>query len=59
MQNDTVVFFGLGACAIVHAVEVTWPNGARTVERFENVVADRLIEIRQGDPKVHDGMPAQ
>ncbi|HVK66303.1 MAG TPA: CRTAC1 family protein [Polyangium sp.] len=58
MQNDTVVFFGLGACAIVHAIEVTWPNGARTVERFENVVADRLIEIRQGDPKVYDGMPA-
>lgn len=54
MQNDTLVFFGLGGCAIVHAVEVTWPNGARTVERFENVVADRFIEIRQGDPKVYD-----
>ena len=54
MQNDTVVFFGLGGCEILHAVEVTWPNGARTVERFENVVADRFVELRQGDPKVYD-----
>jgi len=56
MQNDTVVFFGLGDCAIVHSIEVAWPNGARTVERFENVVADRLVEIRQGDPKVYDAL---
>lgn len=54
MQNDTIVFFGLGGCAILHAIEVKWPNGARTVERFENVVADRFIELRQGDPKVYD-----
>lgn len=54
MQNDTIVFFGLGACEILHAVEVVWPNGARTMERFENVVADRFIELRQGDPEVYD-----
>jgi hypothetical protein len=54
MQDDTIVFFGIGGCEILHAVEVTWPNGARTVERFENVVADRFIELRQGDSKVYD-----
>ncbi len=57
LQNDTIVFFGLGGCAIVHSVEVTWPNGARTVERFDNVVGDRFVEIRQGDPKVYDTAP--
>jgi hypothetical protein len=57
MQNDTVLFFGLGDCAIVHAIEVTWPDGARTLQRFENVVADRFIEIRQGAPDVIDVMP--
>lgn len=57
MQNDTVLFFGLGACSIVHAVEVTWPDAARTVQRFENVVADRFVEIRQGEPEVVDITP--
>jgi hypothetical protein len=57
MQNDTVLFYGLGGCAIVHAVEVTWPDGARTVQRFENVVADRLIEVRQGEAEVVDITP--
>lgn len=57
MQNDTVLFFGLGDCAIVHAVEVRWPDGSRTTERFENVVADRFIEIRQGDAVVRDAKP--
>jgi hypothetical protein len=54
MQDDTIVFFGIGGCEILHAIEVTWPNGTRSVERFENVVADRFVELRQGDPKVHD-----
>jgi hypothetical protein len=58
MQNDTVLFFGLGACAIVHAVEVMWPDAARTVQRFENVVADKFIEIRQGEAEVVDLPPA-
>jgi hypothetical protein len=57
MQNDTALFFGLGACAAVNSVEVTWPNQARTVERFENVTTDRLIELRQGDPAVYDVIP--
>jgi hypothetical protein len=58
LQNDTVLFYGLGGCAIAHAVEVTWPDAARTVQRFENVVADRLIELRQGEPSAVDITPA-
>ena len=58
MQNDTVLFFGLGDCAIVHAVDVRWPDGSLTTSHFDNVVADRLIEIRQDDPMIYDGMPS-
>jgi hypothetical protein len=56
MQNDTVVYFGLGGCEVVHALEVTWPDLARTVQRFEDVPADRLVELRQGDPAVYDAL---
>jgi enediyne biosynthesis protein E4 len=58
LQNDTVLFFGIGACAIVHSVEVTWPDLARTTQRFDDVTADRVIELRQGDAAVYEGMPA-
>jgi hypothetical protein len=56
MQNDTLVFFGLGGCEVVHAVEVTWPDLARTVQRFENVAAGRVVELRQGDPAVYEAL---
>lgn len=59
MQNDTVAFFGIGGCEVVHAVEVTWPDPARTVQRFENVPANRVIELRQGDALVHEAFAAQ
>jgi hypothetical protein len=53
MQNDTALLFGLGGCAVVHAIEVIWPDGARTLQRFENVEVDRLVELRQGDAAIH------
>jgi enediyne biosynthesis protein E4 len=57
MQNDTVLFFGLGGCGEVNAVTVTWPNGERTTQTFENVVTNRLVELRQGDPNVYEALP--
>lgn len=57
MQNDAVLFFGLGDCAIVHSVEVTWPDAARSVQTFEGVYADRMIELRQGQTDVVDVTP--
>lgn len=56
-QQDTVLFFGLGSCAAVTSIEVRWPDQARTIERFENVTANRLVELRQGDSQVYDVLP--
>lgn len=57
MGNDTVLFFGLGGCGEVKSIEVTWPDAMGTTERFEAVMTDRLIELRQGDKKVYDVTP--
>jgi hypothetical protein len=52
-QQDMVQFFGLGDCAAVSSIEVRWPDAAGTVERFEQVPAGGLVELRQGDPTVY------
>lgn len=57
MGNDTVLFFGLGACAEVASIDVTWPNQAGTTDHYEAVKVDRVIELRQGDSTVHDATP--
>ncbi|MBI3200870.1 MAG: CRTAC1 family protein [Myxococcales bacterium] len=53
-QQDTIVFFGLGACTTAASIEVRWPNQARSVERWEKVTAGRVIELAMGDPKVRE-----
>lgn len=55
-QQDSVLFFGLGSCESVSSIEVRWPDQARTVERWENVGAKRVIELRMGDPAVHEAL---
>jgi hypothetical protein len=57
MENDTVLFFGLGACASVDSVSVRWPDRALTVQTFANVASNRVVELRQGDATVHDISP--
>ncbi len=57
MQNDTVLFFGLGACTTVDAVTVRWPNQALTEETWTAVAARRFIELRQGDRGVKELTP--
>jgi hypothetical protein len=54
MQHDTVLHFGLGACAMVESVTVRWPDGAATTQTFRRVETNRFIELRQGDPGVHE-----
>jgi len=53
MDDPTTLFFGLGACAGVDSVSVTWPNQARTVDTWANVPADDYLELRQADPNVY------
>ena len=57
MENDTVLFFGLGGCAAVDSIEVTWPDAAHTVQRWDDVDVDKLLELRQGDSTPHDITP--
>jgi len=45
-QVELPVTFGLGAAERVDGLSVTWPDG--TVERFDAVPVDRLVELRQG-----------
>jgi hypothetical protein len=45
--SSLVQHFGLGDAAGVDRLEIVWPSGATTT--LEDVVADRRIEIREGD----------
>jgi hypothetical protein len=47
--NDLRVHFGLAGNPQIEAVLVQWPDG--TLERFENIKADRIITLRQGSGK--------
>lgn len=50
IMHDNVLHFGLGNCSAIHSIEVAWPNAERSIDRYENVPVNRLIELRQGDP---------
>jgi len=43
--SDKRVHFGLGADRVAKLVEITWPNG--TVQRLENVTADRILTVKE------------
>jgi hypothetical protein len=45
-NNDMRVHFGLGAAAKIDWVQVRWPSGL--TERFENVTADGIRELKEG-----------
>ena len=53
MQNDTVLSFGLGACAQADSVTVRWPDQALTTETFSGLSAGKMYELRMGDPTPH------
>lgn len=46
-SNDPRCYFGLGANSRYDAIEVVWPDG--TTEAFPGGIADRAIELRQGE----------
>jgi hypothetical protein len=50
-QHDTVLTFGLGATCGVDSVEVRWPNGQKTVQRFEGIVPNHLVDLFEGEEK--------
>jgi hypothetical protein len=45
-QSDFRLHFGLGKTTKIDAVEIRWPSGL--TQRLENVVADRIIRVREG-----------
>ncbi len=51
MQNDTMLTFGLGAACTIDAIEVRWPNGEKTVQAYEGVVANHLAVLTEGEAK--------
>ena len=42
---------GTAACAI-DSIEVRWPDKSATVQKFSGVVANQLVDLDEGDPKV-------
>ena len=46
-QNDLRVHFGLGNAAKADRLEIRWPGG--TVEVIENIEANGVVTVRQGD----------
>jgi hypothetical protein len=52
MQDDTVLFFGVGNCKTVESIEVRWPTSTLEMQRFENVAVGALVEIVQGEQSV-------
>jgi len=47
-MNDWRLHFGLGSEATMTKVEVSWPSGAK--QQFQNLPADRIYEIKEGEP---------
>jgi len=46
-QNDPRAHFGLGRTALAERLEMRWPDGS--VEAVENVAANQLVVVRQGN----------
>ncbi len=49
-SSEQAIRFGLGAARVVDHLEVRWPSGL--TQRWDDVPADRLLEVREGrDPE--------
>ena len=57
MQDDTVLFFGVGDCETVDSIEVRWPMSTLETQRFEDVPVGALLEITQGAESVVSKLP--
>ena len=47
-RNEFPLTFGLGRSERVDTLEIHWPDRDRSVTRFENIPADRMITVTQG-----------
>jgi enediyne biosynthesis protein E4 len=51
LQHDTKLTFGLGATCAIDSIEVRWPNKEATVQRFDGVVSNYLVDLTEGAEK--------
>jgi hypothetical protein len=56
-QNDLRLHFGLGQAATVDSIEVKWPT-TQKIERFEQIKANQILTIREGQGIVATFKPA-
>ncbi len=49
-QNSLVQHFGLGVADVVDLVTVRWPSGI--IDSFENVAANQLLEVTEGESDI-------
>jgi tetratricopeptide (TPR) repeat protein len=49
-SNDPRLWFGLGSIKVMESLEVRWPSG--TVQRWSDVAADGILDLREGENPV-------
>jgi enediyne biosynthesis protein E4 len=57
-QSDLRLHFGIGQLKAVDSIEVKWPTTQKT-EKFENVEANQILTIREGEGIVKKDKPAK
>ncbi len=57
-QSDLRLHFGLGPATAADIIEVKWPT-TQKVERFTNVQANRILQLREGEGKMLDITPGR
>ncbi len=50
-QNELVLHFGLGSACAIDEVKVRWPDGSLTTQTWNNVRANYLVKLTQGEAK--------
>jgi hypothetical protein len=58
MENDTVLFFGMGQCAQAARVTVRWPDRTRTTQVFDQVASGHVWQLTMGQATPVDVSPA-
>ena len=54
-SSDRRIFFGLGRQAKADLVEIVWPSG--TVDRLDDVNADRFLTVKEGEGRIPSTEP--